>query len=58
MTGDVILSIESGSWENFFKLTEGVEVPEDFMTDHVSEPPQKGIFFEWTTYTQKGYNSG
>jgi HTH-type transcriptional regulator / antitoxin HipB len=38
-------SKESGSWEDFFKLTESIEVPEDFMDDRVSEPPQERDLF-------------
>ena len=40
-TGDVILSRRPESWEDFFKLTEQVGVPEDFMSDRQARPPQK-----------------
>lgn len=44
-TGDVILSRKPGSWDDFFKLMETIEVPEDFMADRASEPPQERDLF-------------
>jgi len=38
---DAILPKKLGSWEEFFKLMEAIEVPEDFMTDRDNEPPQE-----------------
>ena len=32
-TGDVIISKKPGSWDDFFKLMETINVPEDFMTE-------------------------
>jgi antitoxin VapB len=32
-TGDIILSQRPGSWDDFFELMEGIDVPEDFMAD-------------------------
>lgn len=31
-TGDVILSRRPGSWEEFFRLVDEADVPEDFMS--------------------------
>lgn len=44
-TGDVILSRKPGSWEDFFKLVETVEVPKDFMADRDNAPPQERDLF-------------
>jgi len=44
-TGDVILSRRPESWDNFFKLTEQVGVPEDFMSDRKDRKPQKRDLF-------------
>lgn len=44
-TGDVILSRRPGSWDEYFKLVDSLDVPEDFMTDRDNAPPQeKGLF--------------
>jgi len=40
-TGDVILSRRPESWQDFFKLMETVDVPEDFLSDRQDAPPQK-----------------
>ena len=44
-TGDVILSRRPDSWESFFKLTEQVGVPGDFMSDRQDRAPQKRALF-------------
>ena len=44
-TGDVILSRRPESWDNFFELTNHVNVPEDFMSDRQDAPPQKRDLF-------------
>jgi antitoxin VapB len=33
VTGDVILSRKPGSWEEYFKLIESIDLPDDFMAD-------------------------
>ena len=44
-TGDVILSRRPDSWEDFFELTNTLEVPKNFLTDRDDSPPQKrGLF--------------
>lgn len=40
-TGDIILSKRPGTWEDFLKLLETVDVPEDFMAERDQEPPQE-----------------
>ena len=32
-SGDVIISKKPGSWEDFFKMLESTDVPEDFMSE-------------------------
>jgi antitoxin VapB len=32
-TGDVIISRKPGSWDDFFKLVENSNIPEDFMSE-------------------------
>ncbi len=44
-TGDVILSRQPGSWDDFFKLRDMVDVPDDFLTDRGDEPPQERDLF-------------
>ncbi len=44
-TGDIILSRKPGSWDDFFKLMETIEVPKDFMVDRDNElPPDRDLF--------------
>ena len=40
-TGDVILSRRPESWQDFFELTDGLDLPDDFLTDRRNTPPQK-----------------
>lgn len=44
-TGDVIISRKPGSWDDFFKLMETLDVPEDFMAERENEVPQKRELF-------------
>ena len=44
-TGDVIISRKPDSWEDFFKLMETVNIPEDFMSERDNEiPPERDLF--------------
>lgn len=44
-TGDVIISRKPGSWEDFFEMTDSIELPEDFMSERENELPQKRELF-------------
>ena len=44
-TGDVILSKKPGSWDDFFKMMENIEIPEDFMSERDNEIPQERDLF-------------
>ncbi|MDQ3197352.1 MAG: antitoxin [Burkholderiales bacterium] len=44
-TGDVILSRKPGSWEDYFKLMESIELPNDFMADREDGPAQERDLF-------------
>lgn len=44
-TGDIIISKKPGTWEDFFKLMETVDVPEDFMAERDNEIPQERDLF-------------
>ena len=39
-TGDVIISRKPGSWADFFKMMETIDVPEDFMAERDNEVSQ------------------
>ena len=43
--GDVVLSRRPDSWQGFFELIDGVEVPEDFLAERKDAPPQKRKLF-------------
>ena len=44
-TGDIILSRKPGSWDDFFKLMETIELPKDFIADRDNEPsPERDLF--------------
>ncbi len=45
VTGDIILSRKPGSWDDFFKLMETIEVPEDFMADRDNDLPPDRVLF-------------
>lgn len=45
VSGDVILSRKPGTWDDFFKLMETIEVPKNFMDDRDNEtPPERDLF--------------
>ena len=44
-SGDVVLSRRPESWEDFFELADTIEVPEEFMADRDTHPPQKRKLF-------------
>jgi antitoxin VapB len=44
-TGDVILSRRPDSWQDFFRLTDTLEIPEDFLSKRRDMPPQKRKLF-------------
>ena len=44
-TGDVILSRRPESWEDFFELMKGIDVPSDFLAERDDPPPQKRKLF-------------
>jgi antitoxin VapB len=44
-TGDVILSRRPDSWQDFFDLTDSLDVPQDFMSKRRDTPPQKRKLF-------------
>ena len=44
-TGDIILSRKPGSWDDYFKMMETIDVPQDFMADRDNEvPPGRDLF--------------
>ncbi|HVI10154.1 MAG TPA: type II toxin-antitoxin system VapB family antitoxin [Candidatus Binatia bacterium] len=45
VTGDVVLSRRPDSWQDFFDLVDGLDIPEDFMSDRDMSPPQKRKLF-------------
>ena len=44
-TGDVIISRKPGSWDDYFKMMETIDVPEDFMAERDNEIPQERDLF-------------
>ena len=44
-TDDIIISKKPGTWDDFFKLMETVDVPEDFMAERDNEIPQERDLF-------------
>jgi len=44
-TGDVIISKKPGTWDDFFKMMEDIEIPEDFMSERENETPQERDLF-------------
>jgi antitoxin VapB len=44
-TGDVILSRRPDSWQDFFDLTDSLNIPEDFLSNRRDTPPQKRKLF-------------
>ena len=45
VTGDGVLSRRPDSWQDFFDLVDGLDIPEDFMSDRDMSPPQKRKLF-------------
>ena len=44
-TGDIIISRKPGSWDDFFKLMEAIDVPKDFMVERDNELPiERNLF--------------
>ena len=39
-TGDIIISKKPGTWDDFFRLMETLDVPEDFMVERDNDIPQ------------------
>ena len=44
-TGDVIISKKPGSWDDFFKMMQEIEIAEDFMAERDNETPQERDLF-------------
>lgn len=44
-TGDVIISKKPGTWDDFFEMMEGIEIPEDFMSERDNETSQERDLF-------------
>ena len=44
-TGDVIISKKPGSWDDFFKMMQEIEIPEDFMVERDNETPRERDLF-------------
>ncbi len=44
-TGDVIISKKPGDWDDFFRMMESMDVPEDFMSERDNELPQERDLF-------------
>ena len=44
-TGDVIISRKPGSWDDYFKMMETIDVPEDFMAERDNEIQQERDLF-------------
>jgi antitoxin VapB len=45
-TGDVIISAKPSSWDEFFRLRDRTDVPDDFMLDRDDQPPQERNLFD------------
>ena len=44
-TGDVIISKKPGSWDDFFRMMQEIELPDDFMEERDNEVPQERDLF-------------
>lgn len=42
---DIIISKKPGTWDDFFRLMETVDVPEDFMAERDNEKPRERDLF-------------
>ena len=45
VTGDVVLSCKPRDWEDFFRLQETADVPQDFLADRGDQPAQSRELF-------------
>lgn len=45
LTGDVVLSKKPESWDDFFKLTAEIGIPNDFLADRDNGPAQERDLF-------------
>lgn len=44
-SGDIVLSRKPGSWDDFFRLVDTTDVPQDYMADRDNElPPDQDLF--------------
>jgi antitoxin VapB len=41
VTGDVVLSRKPSDWEDFFRLQETSDIPQDFLVDRGDQPAQQ-----------------
>ena len=46
-TGDVVLSEKPGSWESFFDMLEGLDVPDDFLSGGRQAAKARDPFEGW-----------
>lgn len=44
-TGDVIISKKPGNWEDFFEMTSGIDVPDDFMSERDNDVDEERDLF-------------
>jgi antitoxin VapB len=45
VSGDIVLSRKPESWDDFFKLVDTADIPQDFMADRDNElPPDREMF--------------
>ncbi|BFM06264.1 antitoxin [Halioxenophilus aromaticivorans] len=45
VTGNVILSRKPSSWQGFFEAADASQIPDDFLADRDSSPPQARDLF-------------
>ncbi len=44
-SNDIIISQKPGSWDDFFKLMETIDIPDDFMIERDHKKPQERDLF-------------
>ena len=44
-TGDIVISRKPGDWDDFFKMMDSIDVPDDFMRDRDNEIQQDRDLF-------------
>lgn len=44
-TGDVVISRKPSSWDDFFQLTDNIDVPDDFMTERDNDITEEQELF-------------